>query len=132
MSFLDNLENNLKSLESQEDAAANKTREWQQREGDRARSLAVAPWAEKLKKSTFAAELLKKATLAGHKLRTKVYITWIGSTLRLEAKDRKLELRPTSEGIVAVVLENNSELLTQPVELAGDPENLIQELLKAA
>jgi hypothetical protein len=132
MSFLDNLENNLKSLESQDEAAANKTRERQQRETDRARSLAVAPWAEKLKQSTFAAELLKKATLAGHKLRTKVYISWIGSTLRLEAKERKLELRPTSEGVVAVVLENNSELMTQPVELGGDPEGLVKELLRAA
>jgi hypothetical protein len=132
MSFLDNLENNLKTLESQDEAAANKTRERQQRETDRARSLAVAPWAEKLKQSTFAVELLKKATVAGHSLRTKVYISWIGSTLRLEAKERKLELRPTSDGVVAVVLENNSELMTQPVELGGDPESLVKELLRAA
>ena len=132
MSFLDNLENNLKSLESQEDAAANKTREWERREGDRARALAVAPWAEKLKGSNFAAELLKKATAAGYKLRTKVYISWIGPTLRLEARERKLELRPTSSGIVAVVLENNAEIASQPVELNGDPESLVQELLKAA
>jgi hypothetical protein len=132
MSFLDNLENNLKSLESQEDAVANKTRERDRREGDRARALAVAPWAEKLKSSSFVADLLKKATLAGHAQRTKVYISWLGSTLRLEAKERKLELRPTSEGIVAVLLENNAELRTQPVELAGDPDGLVQELLKAA
>jgi hypothetical protein len=132
MSFLDNLENNLKSLESQEDAAANKHREWERREGERARALEVAPWAEKLKASHFAAELLKQATVEGYKQRTKVYISWIGSTLRLEAKDRKLELRPTNSGIVAVVLENNAETLSQPVELAGNPDQLVHELLKAA
>lgn len=132
MSFLDNLENNLKSLESQEDAVANKTREWQRREGDRARSLAVAPWAEKLKQSVFAADLLKKATLAGHKLRTKVYISWIGNTLRLEARERKLELRPASDGVFAVLLENNVEISTKPIELVGDPEGLVEELLKVA
>ena len=130
MSFLDNLENNLKSLESSEEAAENRRREHDRRQSERARAVASAPWAEKLKTSPFTAALLKQATAEGFKLRAKVYISWIGTNLRLEARGRKLELQPTSEGIQAVFSGDGVELQTQSVNLESDPGVLVKEFLQ--
>jgi hypothetical protein len=129
MSFLDNLENSLKSLESSEEAAERRLREQDRRDSERARSLAAAPWAEKLKNSPFTALLLKQATAAGFQLRAKVYISWIGSNLRLEARGRKLELQPGSDGIAAVFSGEGTEPQTQPVNLDGEPDVLVKQLL---
>jgi hypothetical protein len=129
MSFLDNLENNLKSLESQEETSENRVREQRRRESERALGVAAAPWADKLKHSAYTENLLKQATLAGHKLRAKVYISWIGSILRLEARGKKLELRPTATGILAVFLENQAELDSQLLDLEGTPEGLVDKFL---
>jgi hypothetical protein len=129
MSFLDNLENSLKSLESSEEAAESRQREQDRRQSERARSLASAPWAEKLKSSPFTAALLKQATAEGFKLRAKVYISWMGTNLRLEARGHKLELQPTGEGILAVFSGDGVETHTQPVDLAGDPETLVKQFL---
>src|SRR5689334_17102982 len=98
MSFLDNLESNLKSLESNQET--DHTAEYQRRARERAGAQAVAPYAEALKKGPFTAELLKQTTRVGFSLRTKVHIAWLGSTLRLEARERRLELRPTAGGVV--------------------------------
>lgn len=126
MSFLDNLENTLKGLESQEERDPN---EQSRRESERARVLAAAPWAEKLKQSSYKEKLLEQATLKGHQLRAKVYMAWLDTALRLEVKDRQLELRPTPEGIIAVFLENRTEVRTQPVDLEGKPQDLIEQWL---
>ena len=96
MSFLDNLENNLKSLESREEAGGSAEQQRIARERERAQSLAAAPYAEKLKKGPFTAELLKQAARIGFEKRTKIQVAWLGSTLRLEARDRRVELRPTA------------------------------------
>ena len=120
MSFLDNLENNLKSLESTEQGREGAEREHKAREQARAATQAAAPHAEALKKGPFTAELLKQATRVGFAMRTKVHIAWLGSTLRLEARDRRLELRPTASGVVAVYIEGGAEIRTEPVDLSGD------------
>ena len=65
MSFLDNLENNLKSLESQEEGKESAERAARTRDAQRASAQAVAPWAEQLKKGPFTAELLKQAARVG-------------------------------------------------------------------
>ena len=132
MSFLDNLENSLKSLESQEEASESKKREHERRESERARSLAAAPWAEQLKHSPFTEQLLKQATAMGHRQRTKVYISWMGPILRLEARGRKLELRPTEDGIVAATIEGNNPPVSQPLDLDSDPATLVERFLSAA
>ena len=129
MSFLDNLENNLKSLESRDEKGADES-ERRQREAERARALAAGPWAEKLKNSRFTQDLLEHATRLGHQIRAKVYITWLGQTLRLEARDCKLELRPTPDGIIAAFLVNNEEVRTHPVNLDGKAEDLAKEWLQ--
>ena len=132
MSFLDNLENNLKSLESHEEGRDDRARQQRARASERAQAQAAAPHAEELKKGPYTAELLRQSTRIGHALRTKVQIAWIGSTLRLEARKRRLELRPTATGVMAVYLENNQEQRSEPVDLRGNPEDLLRPWLEAA
>lgn len=131
MSFLDNLENNLKSLESREDGKEAADRQQQARDRERAGAQAIAPWAEQLKKSPFTAGVLTHAARVGHSLRVKVHVAWLGATLRLEARERRLELRPTGGGIVAAYLENGRETRIAPLDLAGDPEELVRQWLAA-
>jgi len=132
MSFLDNLENNLKSLESQDEGNRDASRQQRSRDSQRASALAVAPYAEQLKKGPYTAELLRQAARIGHALRVKVHIAWLGSNLRLEARERRLELRPTPKGILAVWIEGNRETKSQPVDLDGQPEQMLREWLNAA
>jgi hypothetical protein len=124
MSFLDNLENNLKALESREEGGLDQNR---RREADRELAIASAPWAERLKREPFAQNLMRQATVAGRQSRTKVNLMWIGTTLRLEARGHRLELRPGPKGIAAVFLRGSEELTQQPVDLAGDPSALTSQ-----
>ena len=128
MGFLDNLENNLKALESREDPA-DAAEQHRRREADRNHALAAAPWAERLRSGPYTAELLKAATRAGYARRTKVHLAWLDTTLRLEARDRRLELRPTPGGVLAVYLEENREVRSAPVDLDGNPETLVNDWL---
>lgn len=129
MSFLDNLENNLKSLESQEEGKESAERSRRAKEAQRAQAQAAAPWAEQLKKGPYTAELLKQVARVGFTMRTKVHVAWLGTTLRLEARDRRLELRPAADGVLAVYLENNVESRSEPLDLAGNPEELVRQWL---
>ncbi len=114
MSFSDNLENTLKNLEA---------REGRERLAPRKnRSAPVA--VENLRGSRFAGELLSAATRIGHGYRTKVHIFWLGGTLRLEAREHRLELRPTAEGFVAVFLVGGEETHREKVSLDGKAETL--------
>ena len=131
MSFLDNLENNLKSLESQEEGKESAERQQRAREQQRANAQAIAPYAEQLKQSPFTAGLLTQAARVGHAMRTKVHVAWLGTTLRLEARERRLELRPTAQGIAAVYLEDGREIRTIPLDLESDPESLVKQWLSA-
>lgn len=128
MGFLDSLENNLKSLESAPEGEI-AGREQVRRDAERARQNAIAPSAEQLKTSPFTAEFLSQAVREGHRLRTKVYIAWIGSTLRLDARERRLELRPLAGGIRAVFLVDNQESESRPLDLASDPADLVRDWL---
>lgn len=128
MSFLDSLENNLKALEGRDEGAGSET-DTRRRDAERRDALAAAPFAERLKSAPYTEELFRYAAVAGHKARTKVQFTWLGTTLRLEARSRRLELRPTPEGITAVFLEDNQEVRSAPANLDGDPSDLVNELL---
>lgn len=129
MSFLDNLENNLKSLESREEGSASAEQQRRSRERDRAEAQAAAPHAEELKKGPFTAELLKQCARIGFEKRTKVNIAWLGTTLRLEARDRRVELRPTASGVDAVYSENGQEIRRAPVDLKGSAESFARDWL---
>ena len=126
MSFLDNLENNLKALENAEQGGVDESK---RREADRARSLASAPWAEKLKASSFVPAIMQQSARAGFSRRTKINIMWIGTTLRLEARGQRLELRPTPKGVTAVFLTGINENSQEAVDLNADPAPLLEKLL---
>jgi hypothetical protein len=131
MSFLDNLENNLKSLEAQEDrdpARARKAAD--RREVERERARAVQPWAEQLRKGTFAQQLMTEATRIGFGLRTKVYISWAGPALRFDARERRLELRPTPDGVVAESFVGGQRTDSKRVDLNGDARKLAETWLE--
>jgi hypothetical protein len=76
MSFLDNLENNLKALERQEEKDPEKVkRDHQRREEERANSVRRAPHAEALKESAFTSELLTQCRAIGRTQRVLVQFT---------------------------------------------------------
>jgi len=124
MSFLDNLENNLKALESREEGGLD---ERGRREAEKSRAKAAAPWAEELKRAPWTQTLMQKATRAGYQRRTKVNLLWIGTTFRLEALGHRLEMRPEPDGIRAVFMQGPQELEEQRVDLTSDPEKLVNE-----
>jgi hypothetical protein len=102
MSFLDNLENNLKALENREERDPEKLkRDQEQREAERTAALQRAPHVETLKTSPFTSELLTQCRTIGRARRVLVQFTWIGDHLRLDARSKRMELIPTAEGIVA-------------------------------
>lgn len=127
VSFLDNLENNLKAMEGRDEGLDDSRR----RDSERDRRLAIAPWAEQLKRGPYTEALMRQATLAGRQRRMKVNLSWIDTTLRLEARDHRLELRPTPEGVVAVFVRDAEEARRAPVDLAGDPQRLTDEWMAA-
>jgi hypothetical protein len=124
MSFLDNLENNLKALESRDEGGVDQSG---RRDREREIAIAAAPWAERLKREPFAQTLMQHATLAGRPRRIKVHLMWIGTMLRLEARGHRLELRPGAKGVAAVFLRGTEEVRQEPVDLSGDPQNLVGE-----
>jgi hypothetical protein len=110
MSYLDNLENNLKALENREEKDPEKVkREQDRREAERNAALLRAPHADALKNSPFTMELLTQCRTIGHGRRLLVQFTWLGENLRLDAKAQRLELTPTTEGIVAIFSSNGEE-----------------------
>ena len=122
MSFLDNLENNLKALESREQGGLD---EGNQREAAKKRAQLEAPWADRLKKDPWTATLMQRATRAGFERRTKVHLIWVGTTLRMEARGQRLELRPGADGVAAVYLQGAEPVKQEKIDLTGDPAKLI-------
>ena len=117
MSYLDNLENNLKALENQEEKDPEKVqRDRKRRDAERNAALLRAPFVEALKSSAFTSELLTQCRTIGHGQRVLVQFTWIGEMLRLNAKNKRMELVPSSEGIVAVMSVDGMETARQTVD----------------
>jgi hypothetical protein len=126
MGFLDNLEDSLKNLEASDERGPG---ERARREADRSQAASIRPWADQLKNSAYTKDLFDKAAVAGHKIRAKVYIAWIEEWLRLEARGRVLELKPTKDGIVANYTRPDGTPVVHPVDLASDPAVLLEEWL---
>lgn len=121
MSFLDNLENNLKALENREERDPEKSkREQELREAERTAALLRAPHAEGLRNSPFTSELLTQCRTIGHAQRVLVQFTWLGESLRMDAKAKRMELTPTAEGITAVLSQNGEEMERFAVHLERD------------
>jgi hypothetical protein len=134
MSFLDNLENNLKALESQEEKDPEKVkRDQERREAERNTALLRAPYVEALKNSTFTSELLTQCRTIGHGQRVLVRFTWIGENLRLDAKNKRMELTPTADGIVAIWSVDGVETSRETVNAqADDPSALAHRWLASS
>ena len=133
MSFLDSLENNLKTLETQDDRDPERRRrdmEARAMEAETARLL--APHVDMLKNGPFTHSLLSTARTLGHSLRTFIDTTWIGTTLRLQVRAHRLELRPTNQGIIAVYIEDGEEVKTEPLNLSESAETLLRRWLDVA
>ncbi|HVW84886.1 MAG TPA: hypothetical protein VHB50_09400, partial [Bryobacteraceae bacterium] len=124
MSFLDSLENNLKALESREQEGMGDARK---READQTQAKAAAPWADRLKRDPWTQTLMQQMTRAGFERRTKVNLAWIGSTLRMEARGHRLELRPSPQGVAAVFLHGTEESKQEPVNFSADPRRLVAD-----
>src|ERR1700735_3557897 len=125
MSFLDNLENNLKAMESRTERDPEAlAREAAAREATRSAALEIAPYAEALRNGPFIDGLLTACRNIGHSKRILVRPVWVDSTLRLEAGAKKLELRPTAIGVVAVFFDGVREMETLPIDLASDPAKI--------
>lgn len=122
MDFLDNLENSLKNLEQQQERDPNAAARQME-----ARRLAgeIAPWADALKKSAYVQSLFEKAAVAGHRLRSKIYMAWLENTLRLEVKGRWCEIRPTTNGIQYEFVSADGSTVTEPLDLSSDPDKLL-------
>jgi hypothetical protein len=119
MGFLDNLENTLKALERQEERDPEKQkRDRERREEERNASILRAPHVEALRNSAFTSELLGQCRVVGREHRVLVQFTWLEDNLRLDAKEKRMELVPTAEGIVAVFYKDGTEIGQEKV----DPE----------
>ena len=133
MSFLDNLENNLKALESRNERDPEAlAREAAAREAARLVALQIAPHADALRNGPFKDGLLTACRDIGHRRRILVRPVWVDSTLRLEAGPRRLELRPTPSGVIAVWLVEGKEQEVIPIDLSSDPAKVAEKWLESA
>src|SRR5579864_7076366 len=131
MSFLDNLENNLKALESRDERDPETlAREAAAREAARSLALQIAPHAEVLRNGPFKDGLLTACRNIGHRRRILVRPVWVDSTLRLEAAGKKLELRPMPDGVLAVFFDGETERERTPIDLSSDPVKLAERWLE--
>ena len=132
VSFLDNLENNLKALEGREEKdPAQLVREQQMKDAERAAALERAPNVQALRTSTFTNQLLTHCRVIGHGMRILVQFDWVGEILRLDAKQKRLELRPTSTGIEAVYLVDMKEQSREALDLNSDAEAFARRWLES-
>jgi hypothetical protein len=121
VSYLDNLENNLKALEKLEEKDPEKIkRDRERRDAERSSAVRRAPHAEALKTSPFTSQLLTECRAIGHGQRVLVQFTWIDENLRLDAKSKRMELVPTEEGITAVFSVDGAETGRAVVDLQKD------------
>ena len=130
MGFLDNLENTLKNAERGAEREDEKSAT-ASRAAEMAALRASAPFAEKLKNGQWTQDLLTQCVTIGHGKRVRVGMTWIGSTLRLEAREKRLDLTPTAMGVEAVYSENGEETKREPVSLESDPAVLAKKWLSS-
>jgi hypothetical protein len=132
MSFLDNLESSLKALESRSERDPEAlAREAAAREAARLMAVEIAPYAEALRNGPFKDGLLTACRDIGHRKRILVRPVWVDSTLRLEAGAKRLELRPTPAGVLAVFLVEGKEQESMPIDLSSDPVRVAEKWLEA-
>jgi len=132
MSYLDNLENSLKALESQEEKdPATMQRHAEARAQEREAAVKRAPHARALQSSTFTGQLLGACRQLGPRLGMYVQITWIDGVLRLEAREQRLELTPTTDGVDAVYSSGGREQRRETINLDDDGALLAKKWMES-
>jgi hypothetical protein len=123
MSFLDNLENTLKNME--------RGSELEEQEDVRkvASERASAPYAHALRRSDWTQRLLTECVTIGHGQRTRINMAWIEDVLRLDARERRMELCPTPQGIQVIMQRDGVETHREMADLSGDPAALVARWL---
>ncbi len=120
MGFLDNLEDALKSVERgaerEDEKSANVSRA-----AELEAVRAAAPNAEALKKGQWTQDFLTHCVTLGHNQRMRVGMAWIGATLRLDAREKRLDLQPAAESIIAIYSVDGVETARESVDLQSDP-----------
>ncbi|MBY0508330.1 MAG: hypothetical protein K2X03_30740 [Bryobacteraceae bacterium] len=117
MSYLDSLENNLKALENQaERDPAEVRRKQEARANERAAAVAAEPFVKQLREGEFTRSLLGHCATLGYGLRLKVRPLWLGNVLRLEARDKQLDLEPSADGIHLVFREAGEVIGREPLD----------------
>jgi hypothetical protein len=135
VSFLDNLENNLKAMESREEMDPEALqRQSSQREAERAEALRRGPFERALKESPFTGDLIAACRRLGHAKRAMVRPTWLDSMLRLEVRldgvEQRLELQPTGEGVEAVFLTEGKEVSRETLNLKSKADDLAARYIR--
>jgi hypothetical protein len=128
MGFLDNLENTLKNAERGAEREDEKA-EGVSRAAEMEALRAAAPHAEALKKGQWTQDLLTHCVTIGHGQRVRVGMAWIGTTLRLDAKEKRMDLRPHAKGVDAVFSVDGVETGKQTVNFKSDPAKLAKKWL---
>ena len=128
MGFLDNLENTLKNAERtndrEDDMAATLSRAAELQE-----IRAAAPHAEALRNGKWTQDLLTHCVTIGHGQRVRVGMTWIGTTLRLDAREKRLDLQPNAQGILGIFSVDGAITALEPIDLNSDAEALARKWL---
>ena len=128
MGFLDNLEDTLKNAErgaEREDEKSANISWTAELEAIRA----AAPNAEALKKGQWTQDLLTQCVTLGHGQRMRVGMAWIGTTLRLDAREKRVDLQPTATGVIAIYSVDGAETARDPVDLKSDAAAFAQKWL---
>ena len=128
MGFLDNLENTLKAAEREAEREDERTA-GPSRAAEMQELRAVAPHAEQLTKSQWTQDLLTQCVTLGHGQRVRVGMAWIGHTLRLDAREKRMDLQPTASGVSAVFSVDGAETGREPVNFGSDPAALARKWL---
>ena len=131
MGFLDNLEDTLKNAERgaerEDEKSANVSR------AAELEALRVAaPNAEALKKGQWTQDLLTQCVTLGHGRRMRVGMAWIGTTLRLDARERRVDFQPTADGVIAIYSVDGAETAREPVDLQSDATAFAKKWLAAS
>ena len=100
------------------------------REAQRRAAIKAAPVVDALKSGPFTGALLTACRTIGHASRTLVRFTWLEDVLRLEAKEKRLELHPSAEGVRAIFFVNGEQTASEPLDLGGDAEALARRWLE--
>ena len=128
MGFLDNLEDTLKNAERgaerEDEKSANVSRA-----AELEAIRAAAPNAEALKKGQWTQDLLTQCVTLGNSRRMRVGMAWIGTTLRLDARERRLDLQPTAAGVIAIYSVDGAETARESVDLKSDAAAFAQKWL---